>query len=43
MESLDGHPMQTSATPGGDGVRIVLTIALLAACAVNILLFWAWL
>ena len=43
MESPDVLIMQTSATSRGDGVRIALAIALLAACAVNILLVWAWL
>ena len=26
-----------------DGVQVALTIALLAACAANVMLLWAWL
>jgi hypothetical protein len=35
--------MQTLAKSGGDGVRVALAIALLVACAVNLMLGWAWL
>jgi cytochrome c-type biogenesis protein CcmH/NrfG len=35
--------MQTVAKSNVDGVRIALAVALLAACAVNLLLLCAWL
>jgi hypothetical protein len=35
--------MQTVAKSSLDGVRMALAVALLAACAVNLLLLCAWL
>jgi hypothetical protein len=43
VESPDVCAMQTLAKSGGNGVRIALAIALLLACAVNVVLGCAWL
>jgi hypothetical protein len=42
-ESLDVSSMQTVLTSTANGVRVALAIALLAACSVNVTLFWVWL
>ena len=43
VESPDVCLMQTVAKSSVDGVRIALAVALLTACAVNLLLLCAWL
>ena len=43
-ESLDGHrAMKMIDNIRSDGVQVALTVALMAACAVNLLLLYAWL
>ena len=43
MESLDVSIMQVISKSTVDGVGIVLAIALLAACSVNLVTLFAWL
>jgi hypothetical protein len=35
--------MRTAFTSSGERVHIALTVALLAACAANLVLVWGWL
>jgi len=43
VESLDVSIMQVFSKSTVDGVGIVLAIALLAACSVNLVTLYAWL